>query len=244
MDFYNHVKPTDFELRVRAELVRRLQDKVQRQWRDADILPFGSFMSGLCLPTADMDLVFCSKDFQRGGWPKYATKKFLYQFRNFLAHNRIALDEIDVISRAKVPIIKYIDRETGIRVDISFENLSGVQAIDTFLRWKREYPAMPILAMLVKHYLAMRGLNEPVNGGLGGFSVIALVVSLLQLMPQSQSRNMVPEHHLGEVLMEFLDLYGNQFDYENVAIQLDPPAYVPKVSRPLPPPPPPRGGVS
>jgi len=40
---------------------------------------------------------------------------------------------------------------------------------------------------------------------------------------------MVPEHHLGEILMEFLDLYGNQFNYEHTAIQLNPPGYIPKV---------------
>jgi non-canonical poly(A) RNA polymerase PAPD5/7 len=77
----------------------------------------------------------------------------------------------------------------------------------------------------------MRGLNEPVNGGIGGFSVTCLVVSLLQNMPQVQSGSMIPEHHLGEILMEFLDLYGNQFNYEHTAIQLNPPGYIPKVSQ-------------
>jgi non-canonical poly(A) RNA polymerase PAPD5/7 len=75
----------------------------------------------------------------------------------------------------------------------------------------------------------MRGLNEPVNGGIGGFSVICLVVSLLQLMPQVQSGTMIPEHNLGEILMEFLDLYGNQFDSVTNAIVLKPPGYVNKV---------------
>jgi len=48
-------------------------------------------------------------------------------------------------------------------------------------------------------------------------------------MPQVQSRSMIPEHHLGEVLMEFLDLYGNQFNTATTAIQLKPPSYIPKV---------------
>lgn len=89
---------------------------------------------------------------------------------------------------------------------------------------------MPILVTVVKHFLLMRGLNEPVNGGLGGFSVICLVVSMLQLMPQVQSRNMIPEHHLGEILLEFLDLYGRHFRYEVNAISLTgPPGYIRKV---------------
>jgi len=87
---------------------------------------------------------------------------------------------------------------------------------------------MPILVTVIKHLLAMRGLNEPVNGGIGGFSVICLVVSLLQLMPQVQSRTMISEHHIGEVLMEFFDLYGNQFNVITTGIQFDPPGYIPK----------------
>jgi non-canonical poly(A) RNA polymerase PAPD5/7 len=49
-------------------------------------------------------------------------------------------------------------------------------------------------------------------------------------MPQVQSRSMIPEHHLGEVLMEFLDLYGNQFDVSTTAISTNPPQYISKVS--------------
>jgi non-canonical poly(A) RNA polymerase PAPD5/7 len=41
---------------------------------------------------------------------------------------------------------------------------------------------------------------------------------------------MIPEHHLGEVLMEFLDLYGNQFDVSTTAISTNPPQYISKVS--------------
>jgi len=87
---------------------------------------------------------------------------------------------------------------------------------------------MPILVTLIKQFLTMRGLNEPVNGGIGGFSVICLVVSLLQHMPQVQSGNMIPEYHLGEILMEFFDLYGNEFNTMTTAIQMKPPAYLPK----------------
>lgn len=177
-------------------------------------------MSGLYLPTADMDLVVCSASFMRGGPPTYlGAKSWLYKFQKFLISQQVAEpDAIEVIAHARIPLVKFKDRLTGLKVDVSFENLGGVDAIDTFMRWKRDYPAMPILVTLIKHFLLMRGLNEPVNGGIGGFSVICLVVSMLQLMPQVQSRSLVPEHHLGEMLLEFFDLYGRQFRYENNAI--------------------------
>ena len=237
VDFYEYVRPREFEQRIRDLLVDNLRTAMRRDGRNfasAQVHPFGSFMSGLYLPTADMDLVVCSASFMRGGPPTYlSAKNWLYKFQKFLVMQRVAdSDAIQVISHARIPLVKYVDKLTGLKVDVSFENLGGVTAIDTFLDWKKQYPAMPILVTVIKHFLLMRGLNEPVNGGIGGFTVICLVVSMLQLMPQVQSRSMIPEHHLGEVLLEFLDLYGRQFQFERNAISLTRPVgYIKKVSQ-------------
>lgn len=178
-----------------------------------------------------MDLVCVSDDFMRSGRKIIGQRgNDIRRFADFVRRANLSIPgSVDMILKAKVPLVKYVDRITGLKVDISFENSTGLVANKTFQDWKAQYPAMPILVTLIKHLLAMRGLNEPVNGGIGGFSVTCLVVSLLQNMPQVQSRSMIPEHHLGEILMEFLDLYGNQFDVAKTAIQFDPPGYVSKV---------------
>lgn len=217
------------------KLVQDLQARVQRVFdRDDDMRAFGSFPAGLYLPTADMDLVCVSSEFMNGGNKVFGQgMRGIRHFRAFISREKLALnDQVEMIGKAKVPLIKYVDRITGLKVDISFENDTGLIANNTFQNWKKEFPAMPILVTLIKHLLAMRGLNEPVNGGIGGFSITCLVVSLLQNMPQVQSRSMIPEHHLGEILMEFLDLYGNQFNTEGTAISMDPPGYMSKVSSP------------
>lgn len=231
MDFYEYVKPRRFEGFIRSKLIEDLQLRVQNAFPGTDVQTFGSFPAGLYLPTADMDVVWLSSDFMNRGL------RTLGQSHNQIRKMATWLEKeglpepgtLDMIFGAKVPLVKYVDRLTGLKVDISFENTTGLTANKTFQDWKITYPAMPILVTVIKHLLAMRGLNEPVNGGIGGFSVICLVVSLLQLMPQVQSRSMVPEHHLGEILMEFLDLYGNQFNVTTTAIQFDPPGYVSKV---------------
>jgi len=242
IDFYEYVRPRDFEQRIRDNLVENLRKAMRRDGRNfasASVLPFGSFMSGLYLPTADMDLVVCSASFMRGGPPTYlSAKSWLYKFQKFLTSQHVAdQHSIEVIAHARVPLVKYVDKQTGLKVDVSFENLGGVNAVDTFLDWKARYPAMPILVTVIKHFLLMRGLNEPVNGGIGGFTVICLVVSMLQLMPQVQSRNLIPEHHLGEMLLEFFHLYGREFRHDTNAISLTRPiGYIRKVRlAPLPP---------
>jgi non-canonical poly(A) RNA polymerase PAPD5/7 len=229
MDFYHHVKPRKFEQVIRTKLVDDLRSIFRKKYRDADIRTFGSFPAGLYLPTSDVDLVLVSDDYMRGGYPVYGAKNAVRRCADFVRQQRLNLDIVEVITGAKVPLVKYVDKITGLKVDMSFENDTGLIANKTFQDWKAQYPAMPILVTIVKQLLAMRGLNEPVNGGIGGFSVTCLVVSLLQNMPQIQSGTMVPEHHLGEVLMEFLDLYGNQFNTVTTAISLNPPGYISKV---------------
>lgn len=136
----------------------------------------------------------------------------------------VAPNSIEVIAHARVPILKFVDKYTGIRVDMSFDNDSGLVANETFHNWKAEYPAMPVIVAVVKQFLLLRGLNEVPTGGLGGFSITCIVTSLLQHMPHGHV-----EQNLGSILLEFFDFYGNFFDYENVGIRLNPPGYFNKV---------------
>lgn len=215
---------------MRTELVHRVNSALGTRRFPQDsgrILCFGSFPAGLYLPTADMDLVYTSDRHYNGGPPvldfsqKGAHKSLLRKAARRLNDTRMCKVYPTVIANAKVPIIKFYDSLTGLQVDISFENLSGVQAQATFAEWKRQYPDMIYMVALLKQFLAMRGLNEVHTGGIGGFSIICLVVSYIQ-------HSKKPEN-LGECFLGFLDYYGNKFDLASQRIQMYPPAVVNKV---------------
>ena len=157
------------------------------------------------------------------------TNTKMRNFGRYLESTVAERGSVECIVSAKVPIIKFVDRITGIRVDMSFENDTGIIANDTFSFWKRQFPAMPILVIVIKQFLMMRDLNDVSTGGLGGFSVTCLVTSLLQNMPRVQTGDVIPEHHLGEILVEFLDFYGNQLDISRTGIMMNPPGYFDKV---------------
>ncbi|MCJ1464836.1 hypothetical protein MMC07_003451 [Pseudocyphellaria aurata] len=229
-DFYEFVRPQAHEQSVRENLLSRVQIFVRDRLR-CEVFSFGSFAAGLYLPNADMDLVVLS-DQNRSSGEKVCCQspKKMFNFATLLRTSRMAKDgSVEVIIHAKVPLIKFVDRITSIRVDLSFENQTGLIANSTFLAWKNQFPAMPILVTVIKQFLMMRGLNEVVNGGLGGFSVTCLVTSLLQNMPRVQTEELIPEDHLGEMLIEFLDFYGNQLDIARTGIKMDPPGYFNKI---------------
>ncbi|KAI9778867.1 MAG: hypothetical protein M1839_007830 [Geoglossum umbratile] len=232
-DFYEYIRPQDFEQTVRADLVDELRNHVRERWSDSDILSFGSFATGLYLPDSDMDLVMVSDSYMQGHPAVYDRRSHLRLFHDFIDRRGIsAPGTAEIVAMAKVPLVKYVDRRTGLKIDVSFENDSGVRAVQTCLSWKTTFPAMPIIVPLIKHFLAMRGLNEVFTGGLGGYSVTCLVVSLLQNMPQVADGKFIAEQHLGEVLMEFFDLYGNLLNFSTTAIRVDRPGYIEKKTLP------------
>ena len=231
IDFHEWVKPRDFEHVVRADLITRLQKAFERLEPGGRLKPFGSFAAGLYLPTGDMDLVFLRSSFRGTRFSsngKLAKPKIeiVNTFAKFIRNKGLALGMVKPILHAKVPIIKFVERVSGLKVDLSFDNDTGVIANETFHKWKIQYPAMPILVSVIKHFLMMRGLNDVAFGGLGGFSIICLVTSFVQHFPStSQPQN------LGLMLLELFNLYGNLFNRHDVAIRLDPPTYISKVWR-------------
>jgi non-canonical poly(A) RNA polymerase PAPD5/7 len=172
-----------------------------------------------------MDLVVLSKSFQSGGPRQIGQSQ--NQLRGLTTHiERLGIAKPQTatfIGRSKVPIVKFTDKRTGIKVDISFENDSGFPALKTFEAWKEKYPAMPVLVALVKQLLVMRGINEVFCGGIGGFTTICLVTHILQTMPQIQSGAMDPQQHYGKVFMHILDFFGNKIDIRSTGILMHAP---------------------
>ena len=230
-DFYDFVRPQHFEQFVREDLLDRLRKVIKASFSNCALHCFGSFAAGLYLPNSDMDVVVVSREFESFGTKIICqTNSRMYKFGSYLQQAGIAeQDSVEVITHAKVPLIKFVDRITAIKIDMSFENLTGLVAINAFDHWKTRFPAMPIIVTVIKQFLLMRGLNEVANGGLGGFSVTCLVTSLLQNMPRVQNEDFEPERHLGEILMEFLDFYGNQLDISRTGIMMNPPSFFDKV---------------
>ena len=234
-DFYDFVRPQKYETIVREELLHRLQAAVNREMPKCNVHCFGSFAAGLYLPNADMDVVILSDNFvTRGEKVVCQSNSKMRKFGDFVTRSGLAQPgSVEVIFGAKVPLVKFVDRVTSIRIDVSFENDTGIIANKTFSTWKQQFPAMPVLVTIIKQFLMMRGLNEVMNGGIGGFSVTCLVTSLLQNMPRVQTGEMIPEDHLGELLIEFLDFYGNRLDISRTGLTMNPPGYFDKVSVPV-----------
>jgi non-canonical poly(A) RNA polymerase PAPD5/7 len=184
-----------------------------------------------------MDLVLASNSHIKGGprtidfagGARGRAQKLLFVARNKLSQRGLAT-QCQVITRAKVPIIKYVDQESGIKVDLSFENLSGVIAQETYAKWVAENDLLAPIVLLVKQFLVMRALSDVHTGGLGGFSIVCLVYHYLyhhqpELAKQGGILN------IGKLFLGFLEFWGHKFDIATQRVVMAPvPEIVKKVS--------------
>lgn len=221
--FYHYVRPSQKENDARHALVNRLKSWFSKKGQGWQVHCFGSFAAGVYLPAADMDLVvYTQKPSNKPPRMKKSMQANLVRDCARIlrqSQGQIQPGSLVTIPHAKVPIVKYRDYVTQLKVDVSFDNDSGLIANNTYESWKSEYPQMVSLVTVVKQFLAMRELNDASMGGLGGLSTSCLVISVLQHMP---NRNQMA---LGQLFMSFLDFYGNHFDLREQGIRINPPEY-------------------
>lgn len=209
IDFYNFMSPCPEEAAMRREVVKRIETVVKDLWPAADVQIFGSFSTGLYLPTSDIDLVVFGK------WERPPLQLLEQALRK---HNVAEPGSIKVLDKATVPIIKLTDQETEVKVDISFNMETGVRAAEFIKNYMKKYSLLPYLILVLKQFLLQRDLNEVFTGGISSYSLILMAISFLQLHPRIDARR--ADENLGMLLVEFFELYGRNFNYLKTGIRI------------------------
>uniref|UniRef100_T1J4Z7 polynucleotide adenylyltransferase n=1 Tax=Strigamia maritima TaxID=126957 RepID=T1J4Z7_STRMM len=208
-DFYQYMSPSPEEHHMRDDVVKRITQVVIELWPQAKVEIFGSFKTGLYLPTSDIDLVVF------GTWDSLPLRTLE---KALLDYNIADPMTIKVLDKASVPIVKLTDLKTDVKVDISFNMNNGVGSAKLIKTFKKEFPALPKLVLVLKQFLLQRDLNEVWTGGISSYSLILLTVSFLQLHPKHDATN--ADANLGALLIEFFELYGRHFNYLKTGIRV------------------------
>ncbi|XP_057687000.1 terminal nucleotidyltransferase 4B isoform X1 [Corythoichthys intestinalis] len=208
-DFYAYISPRPEEETMRLEVVDRIKGVIHNLWPSAEVQVFGSFSTGLYLPTSDIDLVVFGK------WETLP----LWTLEEALRKRNVAdKNSIKVLDKATVPIIKLTDSFTEVKVDISFNVKSGIKAAYLIKEFKEKYPVLPYLVLVLKQFLLQRDLNEVFTGGIGSYSLFLMAVSFLQLHYREDVCS--PNINFGVLLIEFFELYGRHFNYLKTGIRI------------------------
>ncbi|CEG48292.1 pap-associated domain-containing protein 5-like [Plasmopara halstedii] len=212
MNFVVFVSPTEEELRCRLQLVDEMRDIIKDLWPEAIVETFGSHYTQMFLPQSDIDMVLL-------GVPE--GKQPLYKLAERL-EERDCVSYLEVIDKARIPIVKMVHKASSIHVDVSFNISGGLATGDLVKHYMRVYPSFRPLTLVLKYFMAQRGLNETYTGGVGSFLLQMMVVSFLQ----HHGRVLGANHdnpkfnNLGHLLLDFFTLYGRDFNYTDLAISV------------------------
>jgi len=208
--------------------IERLTRLVTALWPRAQVKIYGSHVTGLCLPSSDLDFVICLPAVHKNA-PAVApgalegrnainesSQKTLA--RMLKGESWIDPRSIKIISRTIVPVIKVSTKDTRartIQLDISFDGPEhhGLAANQMIIDVMKELPMAQPLVLVLKQFLKDRSLLTAYTGGLSSYGLFLMVTRYLQEHPSSWG-------DCGSLLMGFLDFYGNAFDPRTTGISV------------------------
>lgn len=227
--FVHYISPTPEEHQMRGWVVERLQkvlDAMPLSDVSARARCFGSFETRLYLPTSDIDMTIMvhEKTTDKVSW-KYESKESIRRFLYVLAKELKKAGfcrSCEVIGHARVPIIKTKEMISGYAVDISINADNGIKSAQIQRSFSESiYPeSLRSMVLVIKQFLAQRSLNEVYTGGIGSYAITLLCVSLFQMHPRIMSGGLDASKNLGVLLLEFFELYGKRFNYDNVCVSV------------------------
>ncbi|KAG0621663.1 hypothetical protein M758_3G038500 [Ceratodon purpureus] len=215
VDFCEFVAPTEEEQYMRDTAVERVSAVVKSIWPSCQVKVFGSFATGLYLPTSDVDVVVLNSGCQ-------ALQDGLKALAKALTRGHVG-KSIQVIGKARVPIIKFVETTSNIPFDISFDVANGPEAADFIKTAMSVIPPLRPLCLVLKIFLQQRELNEVYQGGIGSYALLVMLLTHLQMHPskrRASNRGQGPplETNLGILLVDFLDLYGRTLNMKDVGV--------------------------
>ncbi|XP_028783078.1 terminal nucleotidyltransferase 4A-like [Neltuma alba] len=207
VDFCEFLSPTLEEKAARDVAIESVFQVIKHIWPHSQVEVFGSFRTGLYLPTSDIDVVIL-----KAGLP--SPQLGLNALSRALSQRGIAKN-IMVIGKARVPIIKFVEKKSGVSFDVSFDVDNGPKAADYIQEAVARWPPLRPLCLILKVFLQQRELNEVYSGGIGSYALLAMLMAMLR---NDRESHVSAEHNLGVLLVNFFDFYGRKLNTADVGV--------------------------
>eukprot|EP00667_Euglena_gracilis_P009825 EG_transcript_10001 len=215
LDWVRYIRPTDGELWARAVAVRRLRSVICEVYPAAEVQVIGSMATGTALPDSGIDLLVTRVP---------ASPQALGSIATALLKKGVAL-----VATARQHAVfgthlkgKLRDGKLPVRLVVA----PDARAVAALLPdWQARYlalfrPAAPLL-LVVKQFLRQRQLHRRSTGGVDSFLTFLMVISFLQQHPSNTTaKDEKPLTSLGQLLLDFLEVYGKYFNYQCLELSL------------------------
>ncbi|AFZ79176.1 nucleotidyltransferase domain containing protein [Theileria equi strain WA] len=196
--------PSKEERIAKEQVLMQLEIVVNALFPNAKMRAFGSYATGLSLPGGDIDV------FIECEGPELCILNMLVY-----ALNRLGLvHSFECIYNTNVPVVKLVDKRTGVRLDISvFQESSNTTT--KFIKEKcSAFKYMQPLILLIKLFLQARNLGDTYFGGVGSYLLYCMVLSFLQMHDSSHKEESDDSNSIATLFVDFFYYWGFIRDYD------------------------------
>uniref|UniRef100_A0A2P2KB61 JHL05D22.13 protein n=1 Tax=Rhizophora mucronata TaxID=61149 RepID=A0A2P2KB61_RHIMU len=170
---YESLIPLEEEKAKQKQLLTMLEKIVRKKWPEARLYLYGSCANSFGVSKSDIDVCLAIED-------KDIDKcEFLLKLADTLQSDN--LQNVQALTRARVPIVKLMDPVTGISCDICINNILAVVNTKLLRDYGQIDARLQQLAFIVKHWAKSRGVNETYQGTLSSYAYVLMCIHFLQL---------------------------------------------------------------
>ncbi|XP_028851116.1 poly(A) RNA polymerase GLD2 [Denticeps clupeoides] len=230
----------------KKELCRaQLQTDIQRIFPCSRVYLAGSSLNGFGSRTSDADLCLVINE---GSVSKKAHAVHVLSRVQKLFHSLSYIQRPQLI-QAKVPILKFKDKFSGVEFDLNVNNIVGIR--NTFLLRTYAYIENRVrpIVLVIKKWAKFNGINDASHGTLSSYTLVLMVLHYLQTLPApvipclqmdypecfdplmdihcvpNGSRNIpgfisMNQSSLGELVLGFLKYYATTFKWDKYVISV------------------------
>uniref|UniRef100_A0A4W4FV21 polynucleotide adenylyltransferase n=1 Tax=Electrophorus electricus TaxID=8005 RepID=A0A4W4FV21_ELEEL len=231
----------------------QLQKDIQRLFPCSRVFLAGSSLNGFGSRTSDADLCLVV---QEGPVNQQIDAIYILSLVQTLLYKLSYIERPQLI-RAKVPILKFRDRVSGVEFDLNVNNIVGIR--NTFLLRTYAYiekRVRPII-LVIKKWASHHRINDASRGTLSSYTLVLMVLHYLQTLPEpvipclqkdypecfspvmdihlvpNGPRDIPPfvstnQSSLGDLLLGFLKYYATVFRWDKYVISVREAKAVPK----------------
>ncbi|KAG2220924.1 hypothetical protein INT45_010677 [Circinella minor] len=173
LSLFEELLPTRESYDRRMGLVRKIERLLNTEWINKDIRVhlFGSSVNDLGTSQSDVDLCITTP------WNGLRNVRILAKM-----FKRCSMQHVVCVPRAKVPIVRLSDPESGLACDINVNNTLALQNTKMIKTYVALDPRVRPFIMIIKHWTKQRRLNDAANGGtLSTYTWTCMAINFLQM---------------------------------------------------------------
>ncbi|KAK3843857.1 MAG: hypothetical protein J3R72DRAFT_102357 [Linnemannia gamsii] len=222
MELYRRLVPSQEYMTRRTKLIQRLQMILNTGFpgQGLRLQVFGSYASGLGSESSDADLCITTEHFQHTA--SYNNVRTVAQVLR-----RGGMTQIQPITNARVPIVKFVDPTTRTNCDVNTNHVLGIHNSELIRCYTmiddRVRPFLYSLKALVKKH----GINDSSQAWLSSYAYVMMAIGFLQaqdppVLPALQNQ---PESQMTELYIQMNHDGRGGRDIINCTFDRDPKRY-------------------